>query len=435
MLELDLEIQQPLLRNFGFRVNYASIDILGFTMRQADARTRLMAIRILANAEQAYWRYFAAYENLKIQVRQYELGLEQLRNAEKLVRAGVVTKVENITAAANLAQRFSAVIQAELQRLIAERQLKTIMNRPDLPVTGKTIILPDTPPAPMNFLFNRPRVLDLSLTNRMELFENELQLLIDETNILVSGNLILPDVRLDYKYSFIGSGPDWATARHSLFGKAFDSFTLGLTAEVPLLGNVTAQGQYRANKLRWAQTTANRMALQLSISRETLDAIDAVEQDWERVRINRVVVARNQENYQANIRRWQQGQITGNELILTQNQLTSAQSDLVTSLADFQNAMVDLAFATGTILGESGVIWHLPPVPPAPPIGSYYRRLSGRIRGPELLNGYQHTLPDDKPPEGKPPAQGPAVPDAKDAGPEKLGPPREVPNAPARKEG
>jgi outer membrane protein TolC len=79
--------------------------------------------------------------------------------------------------------------------------------------------------------------------------------------------------------------------------------------------------------------------------------------NWQRVLSNRVAVVRAQETYEANIREFQLGLITGTELLLTLDQLAEARSALVFSVSDFQNALVDLAFATGTMLGKGGVLW------------------------------------------------------------------------------
>jgi hypothetical protein len=44
-------------------------------------------------------------------------------------------------------------------------------------------------------------------------------------------------------------------------------------------------------------------------------------------------------------------------LLLTLDQLAEARSALVTSITEYQNSLVDLAFATGTVLGQGAVTW------------------------------------------------------------------------------
>lgn len=356
-VNVDAALSQPLLRGAGLEINYASINSAGLRMRQADARTKLFAIRTLANAEQSYWRYYAAYENLKIQVEQYDRALEQLRTARRLIEEGARTKIEEIRAQSDLARRFERIISAEITRRQAELALKRAMNAPTLSIASQTPILPTTPPAPLGFTFNRDKVVTLALQNRMDLFENEIQLVLDRITLHVDRNAVLPDVRFNFSYSFSGAKPKLDDALDVLFRKEFDTYTVGLTAEIPLAGN--QRSRYRAiqSALVLSQTEATRRVLELLIQEEVLNAINAVELNWQRVLSNRVAVDRAQETYEANKREFQLGLITSTEFLITLDQLAEAQSALVFSLSDFQTSLVDLAFATGTVLGQGGVIW------------------------------------------------------------------------------
>lgn len=356
-VNVDLALSQPLLRGAGLEINYASINSAGLRMRQADARTKLFAMRTLANAEQFYWRYYAAYENLKIQLEQYDRALEQLRTARRLIEEGARTKIEELRAQSDLARRFDSIISAENTRRQAELGLKRVMNAPTLPITSPTAIIPTTPPNPLGFTFDRDKVVAMALQNRMELFENEVQLAIDRITLQVDRNFALPDVRFNFSYSFSGAKPRFDDALDVLFRKEFNTSTVGVTAEVPLAGNQRSRYRALQSALILSQTEANRRALELLIREEVLNAINAVELNWQRVLSNRVAVDRAQETYEANKREFQLGLITSTEFSLTLDQLATAQSAFVFSLSDFQTSMVDLAFATGTVLGQGGVIW------------------------------------------------------------------------------
>jgi len=88
-----------------------------------------------------------------------------------------------------------------------------------------------------------------------------------------------------------------------------------------------------------------------------LNAINAVELNWQRILSNRAAVDRAQETYQDNRSEFELGKITTTELLLTLDQVAEARSALVSSITEYQNSLVDLAFATGTVLGESSVSW------------------------------------------------------------------------------
>ncbi|MEM7404040.1 MAG: TolC family protein [Pseudomonadota bacterium] len=352
-----LAVSVPLLRNAGTRFNTASIRSAGLAVRQADTQTKLEAITVLANSEKAYWNYWAANENLRIQVEQYELSQQQLDVALKLVDEGVRTKVEATRAESGIAQRFTAVISAETTRRQTERSLKTFMNDPDMPVQSKTTIVPTTLPDPLGLTFNRDAVVELALTNRMELLSNEIQLAIDRITVSNSRNQILPSVSFDFSYAFTGSQPTFRRAIKQIFRTAGNDYSLGLTASIPLAGNQAAKATLRESILSLARTKASRQVLDISIREEVLNAIDAVEQNWQQILSNANAVARADETYREEQEEFQQGFVTSTEVLEALANLATARSNEVTSIRDYQNSVVDLAFATGTVLGSGGVVW------------------------------------------------------------------------------
>jgi outer membrane protein TolC len=355
---IQLGLTQPLLRGAGFGINYASINVAGLVMRQTDARTKLAAIQVMANAEQSYWQHYAANENLKIQLQEYDYALEQVRTARRLVEEGARTKIEITRAEGDAARRFDAILMAENTRRQTELALKRIINSPNLPLQSQTLIIPKTEPSPKGFTFDRAAVTALALKNRMELFQNEVQMSIDRISLDVSRNRRLPDVTMNFNYSFAGSATTFQKSLDELFrNRLVDTYNYGLSASIPLWGNQQAKYQVVQSALNLAKTETNQRALELSVRQDVLNAINSVELNWQRILSNRAAVDRSTETYQDNRIEFQLGKITSTELSLTLDQLAQAQGALIVSQSDYQNSLVDLAFATGTVLGQAGVIW------------------------------------------------------------------------------
>ena len=354
---IDVSASVPLMRNAGVSFNTASISQAGLALRQADARTKLEAIRVLANAEKAYWSYYAAFEDLKIQLRQYELSLEQLRIAQRLVDEGARTKVEVTRAESGASRQFDSVIQAETTRRLAERALKRVVNDPTLPLDHATVVVPQSLPTPLGLSFNRPGVVDLALNNRMELLVNEIQSVIDSITVGINRNQVLPDVRFDFSYSFSGSKSTFSRAVGQLADKELNSYSVGLTADIPLSGNQAARATLRESILRKSRTDASRRVLEIAIRQETLDAIDVVEQSWQSILSNQTTVQRAALTYEEEKQQFQLGDVTSTEVLTALSELAVAQSAEIQSLRSYQNSLVDLAFASGTVLGLGGVVW------------------------------------------------------------------------------
>ena len=56
-------------------------------------------------------------------------------------------------------------------------------------------------------------------------------------------------------------------------------------------------------------------------------------------------------------RRFDQGLSTSNDVLDALTNLANAQSSEVAAVTEYQIAQVDIAFATGTVLGASRVVW------------------------------------------------------------------------------
>ena len=353
---LSFSLSQPLLRNAGLSTNRAPIHTALLRVRQADARTRVAMIRLLANTERTYWQYYAAHEDLKIQLQQHELAQEQLRAAQRLVDEGVRTTVEVTRARSGVARRFESIIRAETGRRRLERALKRVLNVPALPIDSARPILISTPPSLIKRVFHRDKLLELAWANRMELFDNELEQAIDRTELAASDNATLPGLSFDFSYSFSGSQSELDTAIEQLWDSELNNYGVGLVAEIPL-GNAAARARHNRALLTQARTRASREVLRQGIAQEVYDAADALEQNWHRILSNRLAVALAAETYEAEKLQFQLAVITSTEVLDALSALAAAQSAEIQAIADYQISRVDLAFATGTILGQNGITW------------------------------------------------------------------------------
>ena len=131
---VSFSISQPLLRGAGVEANTASIRVAKLNGQIADARTKLEAIRLLANVDKAYWNLYAAARELEVRQRQYELAVAQLERARRRVRAGEVAEIEIIRAESGVGSTIESIIGADNRLRLRQRDLKRIMNDPDLPL-------------------------------------------------------------------------------------------------------------------------------------------------------------------------------------------------------------------------------------------------------------------------------------------------------------
>ena len=345
-------IAQPLLRGAGLDVNTASIRIAGWNRDIADARLKLAATRILADSDRAYWNLFAAWRELEVRKSQYELAVSQMERAKRRVAAGDIPEIEVIRARSGVGRTLESIIRADGDLRRQQRVVKRIMNAPDLPLAESVGLKPATDPNPLRIELDATALAGEAVENRMEMLELELQVAIDAMNVDLRRNEALPLFAFDYRYSIQGDDTGFGSA-YSALGDS-DSHRIGVSGEIPI-GNEIRESRLSAAVLQRVQRLATRSARSLAIRSEVYDSVDRLRQSWQSIlaaRLETVLAARTVAGEQ---RQFDVGLRTSTDVLDAQSRLADARSREVRSLADYQIALVDIAFATGTLLGRTQV--------------------------------------------------------------------------------
>jgi len=352
--DAQISISHPLLRGAGRRVTTAPVRIAGYEEQAAEARTKLEVLRQLTEAERAYWRLYQARQELDVRLQQFDIAREQLDRAGRRVREGNSPEVEIDRARAGAAQRLEAIVIADNLVLLRQRELKQIVNAPGLEVDTPVLILPATPPDPVEYVFDTGELQRAAVANRAELLELELRLAADAVNIGVARNDLLPLVNLTYRYRLNGLADSPPSAVEQNFRWQYPDWTIGVSAEVPL-DNEEARSRLRQALLARMQRAATRELREQLIRREVLDAADSLHAGWQRILAARQATIAAGRALASEQRQFDLGRSTSNDVLDASSLLADAQVAEVRALADYQISQIDLAFASGTMLGASRV--------------------------------------------------------------------------------
>ncbi len=352
--DLEFSLSHNLLRGAGRRVNTAGIRIAGIEEQISRSQLKAEAIRQIAAGDRAYWRLYQAEVELDVRQRELELAEEQLARAQRRVDAGDVAEIEVLRAQAGRAERFEAIIRAETLVRARERELKSVVNIPGLGLKTPTRIEPSSPPDPVRYEFDRSTLIDEALAGRMEMLELELRLAADVISIDARRNEALPLLVMDYTYRLNGLGESLGDASEVMAEDDYEDWSVGLRAEIPI-GNEQRNAAVRRAILTRLQRLATRDAREQAITVEVLGAIDEIDSAWQRLLAARQTVILNGRTLQAEQRQFDVGQSTSTDVLDASARLADAQSAEVRALVDYQVAQVDLAFATGTLLGQARV--------------------------------------------------------------------------------
>jgi outer membrane protein TolC len=235
-----------------------------------------------------------------------------------------------------------------------QRDLKRIMNDPDMPMSDGCALIPATQPNPLGLQLDANILADGAVRNRMEMLELELQLAVDATNVEVARNGTLPLFTVDYSYQMLGAGSGIADSFGNI-GDA-DQYTVAARAEIPI-GNEARMSQLRRAVLQRVQRMATKDARALAIRQEVLNAVDAIDTSWQRIlaaRLESILAART---YEAEKRQFDVGLRNSIDVLEAASRLGDAQTREVNALSGYEIALIDAAFATGTVVGGSRVRW------------------------------------------------------------------------------
>ncbi len=352
-----ISFRQPLLRGAGYQVTTAGIQIARTQSGIADAQSKLTAITVLSDVERTYWTAYATQKFLAIAQEQYKLADKQLKLSKKLLDAEFITKIDALQAETGLLIRQSSVIAAETRVRLAQRELKRIMQRSDVPVDSLERLQFTTDPNPLGLTFDRQNLAARAIDNRMELLQLRLQLISNGIEINVQNNSRLPRVDLIADLDALGLGSAYHSSLNSLETGEFGNRLGGLNVQMPIGPNYGALARLEQAKLRRKQIMIDQRRVGVAVTQQVYNAIDRVELSWEQFLAASASVELAQQAFDGESKIFAGGRSTSINVLITITNLGDAQSREVQAATDYQIAKVDLALAVGAMLGYGQVDW------------------------------------------------------------------------------
>ncbi|QOV91020.1 TolC family protein [Humisphaera borealis] len=349
-------ITMPLLRGFGVDYNAQRIRVAFYAYQSTQARTKLEVIRVLTDVERVYWRLYAAREELKLRQREYELAVKQYDAAARKFKQETVPEVDLLRAESGAADKFENIIVAEKNLRDRQRELKRLLNAPGLELESTAEIIPATRPMAIAFNLDSEQLSRSAMGQRMELLEEELRIAEETANVRNARSDMLPLVTLEYTYGINGLGPELNDALSQVRSANFQDHRAAIRMEVPI-GNEAARSRLRRSLYSRLQRLASKEQRQLQIRQEVFTAVDALEAAWQRILSSRKRVLLAARVLDGEQRQYDLGRRTSTEVLDAQTRLANARQDEIAAVAEYQIAQVDIAFATGMVLGQSQIAW------------------------------------------------------------------------------
>ncbi len=195
-----------------------------------------------------------------------------------------------------------------------------------------------------------------AVENRMEMLELELQIAQDSMKIDFNRNQTLPSLAFQYRYNVNGLGANRSDSYSMLSDNDYHDQMFGLQMSIPL-GNKKAKSALRQSIYERAQSLASKESKEAEIKSQVLNQIDTLEANWQNILASRQNSLLSDEQYKATKKQYELGLVSAKDVLTAQTDLAEAQRAEIAAVTDYQISLIDMAYATGTLLGAAKVEW------------------------------------------------------------------------------
>lgn len=272
-----------------------------------------------------------------------------------MVEAGIVPKIEILRSEVGMSQRVNSIIIAETTRRLIERELRRVLNEPQIHSDAARAVFPTTAPALFPISVDPELLVESAYKQRMDLMSAQIQLAVDVLDQEVARNQMLPDVALSFDYSLSSRGTTLGKAYDALDGRGPNFWQAGVSVSMPL-GNRVARARSRQAALRYSATLNNFEQRRQFIQQEVENAVDRLAQSWQLIDASVQEMGMSRRIYDGEVKQFEGGVRTSTEVLAAAQFLANAQIRNLQAISDYEIAKVELAYATGTHLGYSDVM-------------------------------------------------------------------------------
>lgn len=377
---LGISFSQPLLKNRGTFVNRLPIMVARSRLRKTEYDLKDTLLRLITDAENAYWDLVLARENLQVQQKALELADTALKRAQRELELGAMSPLDIYNPQQVYASAEISVSQAQftvLNRMDALRKMIGADLDPEirkLPIELTETVMPPSDDTKID----KEMSVEKALRMRPDLKSALQSLDVDDLSIRDAKNDLKPDLSLTGAYTAQGRGGpfyqrtnvfsetgDAATIINSipggftdalgqLFGFGYPVYSFGLTLRLPIRNHQAAAAMADAviAKRRDALTVRN---VEQSVRLDVLNAINQLESSKASVKL--ALTARDfaQKYLDAEQKKYELGTSQIYFVLQAQQALVNAQSAVVQNSVQYRRNMLNLLRRTGELLEERGI--------------------------------------------------------------------------------
>ncbi len=355
---LNVELRQPLLRDFGIDLNRAAINAAQNNFRISQLQFQILVINTVTEVENNYWTLSQARQQVMIFQDMIQQAEENLKRLEE--RQNYDVRVTIIARNASTLNRFRAqLVSATNAYLQRQDRLLESLNDPELPLDEQIELLLIDSPSSEKFELDRDKAIHTGLKMRPELAAQKIQLNTADLQIGVAENQVLP--RLDLLLSNEFNGADTTT------GGAWDeqnrlntmNFRAGISFEVPLGGNRAAKANLKSAKLQKLQESLRLQGLRDQVITDVNITLHNLNSAFDELKARKDVVLSEQDTLNSYLIQEKANAVISadflNRKIDTIERLSTALLSAIASQTNYNRAIIDANRAQGVLLRYNNI--------------------------------------------------------------------------------
>ena len=371
---LQLSLNQPLLRGFGFEFTGLRIRIAETSTQASVERYKAAVADFALRIIQTYWAVVGLEERLDVLKGSLELAEKTVRDNKTRVDVGVLPPVAVLESQAEEARRREDVIVAANELDQAKRRLRQLVYMPGQNPFFPRAVNPGDRPVIEQVDVDAPTALKTALEMRPEIKAAGLAIGVSDLNVALNENGLLPTLNLfggAGLNSLAGTNDDlqadppfqgnYGDSLNRLFDGRFYSYQAGIRLEIPI-GNAQAKAQATRARVEKQQAYDRYRETISEVGLQVGQAVGDVKSDFERIKTTRVGRELSEQNLRNQTKRYEVGMVTTTDLIKFQNDLAAAKLAEIQAVIEYSISLRELDRARGTLLTRYDVEFDAPEV-------------------------------------------------------------------------
>jgi len=371
-IDMDVTFSQPLLKNLGSLATERNI-LISRTNKDISLESfELQVTNLILQVENAYWNLAESIAQLEVAEESLDLAKQLHEQNQIRVEVGTMAPLELVQSEAGVAQRQLDIIRA--RAAVGDRGdvLRQLLNIERDGTLWSMPIDPTTNPFSDPFEVDIEKAVSTALAERPEIRRKYLSLSNQELDVRYFGNQRKPRLDVTGTYGLNGLGGDiterdiftgeifgteeggYGDAIDQILNADFDGWRVALNFAYPIQ-NRTAKAQKAIADVNYERGQAELNDLELAIVTEVRRVARLLEASAEAVDSAQVNRRLQEENYEAEKKRYANGMSTSFQVLRIQGDLSESRRQYVAAVAAYRRSLALHYQSLGTLIPQSSV--------------------------------------------------------------------------------